>query len=247
VPLVHLSDASERRITALLARVLARPEPEARIALLKRAIGLPLRDADRLLFTALLEAMGNAPNEAAPAAQAAFARMIPADVEAMLARLEALVPNRRALVAVLPVLRLTPYSPPHQRAVAEGLLRALARDPRLVPSRIEHAATVASDDELARLFIELARSDLLHADAMAAASSAIASTTDPERVERLLAADDDPRLRRLAVVALATAARPGRGWSTERRERLAAYQRDASPFVAGAAELIFPPDERARK
>jgi hypothetical protein len=246
VPLVHLSDASERRLGGMFGRLLRRPETEARSALLERAAWLPLRDVDRTFFAALLAHMGSSPAEASLAASAVVARMLADEVDVVGARVEELVPRRRTLLAILPALRPTPYAPAYRRALALQMLRALAKDARVVPLRVELAGHLCDSRELAELFTELARRDELHADAMVAAAEALKRCVHPELVELALAGEKDARLRRLAVAALVLAARPGRGWSDERRQRLEGYRADASPFVAGAAELVFPPDPLRR-
>lgn len=57
-----------------------------------------------------------------------------------------------------------------------------------------------------------------------------------------LAASKDPNLRRLAVSALGSAARPKEGWTSERRGRLERFRRDAALVVAAAAHHLFPPE-----
>src|SRR6185503_13330965 len=96
--------------------------------------------------------------------------------------------------------------------------------------------------QLVALFESLAQRNLLHADAMAAAQDAIRHCTHPVQVETALAQQANPRLRRLGVEALRQSAAPQHGWSEERRQKLAAYQADPDPLVAGAAAYIFPPD-----
>lgn len=76
---------------------------------------------------------------------------------------------------------------------------------------------------------------------MCAAEAAIERSVHPELIEARLAASKDPSLRRLAVSALGSAARPKEGWTLARRGRLQAYQNDAALVVAAAAQHLFPP------
>jgi hypothetical protein len=244
IPLVRLSDFSEQRLTALLGKLLARPEPEARVSILQRATGLPLRDLDRSLFRMILAHLDRGPEEAGQAIHAAMFRMHSDEVPTVLERIDANLSRRPVLVAILPALRLSPHAPAQHREIARGALALLEGDPHLVTLAVELSGHLLGYVELGKMLVRLARADLLHADAMVAATSAIRLCVHKELLENVLAAESDPRLRRLAVAALAEAAGPGKGWSRERRERLECYRGDPSPFVAGAAQLIFPPEVR---
>jgi hypothetical protein len=245
IPLGRLSAAAEERVVGLLAHILSRPEPEARLDLLKRAAYIPLRDERRALFKRLVEHMGaDAPDEAAAALSAALHRMAASETSAISARIRALLSRRRHLVAFVPVVtsKLGAYSPERHVRVAEELATALRADPLAVPHYLEVAGRVFDWKRLAEALIDLAARDLLHSDAMVAAASAIKGCVHPEPLEERLAAERDPRLRRLAVKALKQAASPKHGWTKARRARLETYQKDPSPLVAGAASFLFPPD-----
>lgn len=97
---------------------------------------------------------------------------------------------------------------------------------------------------LTALFVELSGQLLLHFDTMTAAIGAIKHSVHPNQLEAALGEHADARLRRLGLAALAEASRPRRGWSKERQERLAQYQADPDPLVAGAAAFVFPPARR---
>ena len=245
IPLGRLSTEAEARVVELLARILSRAEPEARLDLLKRAAYLPLRDERRSLFTRLVNHMGaKSPDEAQAALAAVLNRMTPGEASAVTARLRELAPNRKLLVAFVPAVlaRTGPYAAGHLVKVAEGLLAALKGDPLAVPQFIELTSRLSGWRDLGDAFINLSGRDLLHYDAMVAALSAIQHCVHPEPLEEKLSKERDPRLRRLALAALQKAASPNNGWTMERRARLLAYQRDPSPAVAGPASFVFPPD-----
>ncbi|WP_437667490.1 hypothetical protein [Sorangium sp. So ce1182] len=245
IPLGRLSTEAEQRVVGLLAAILGRPEPEARLDLLRRAAHLPLRDEQRALFQRLLGHMeAAAPEEAAEALAAALARMQPGEVAAVVRRLTELSPRRRHLVAFLPVLhaRLGAYAARHHVAVGEGLLAALKADALAVPQYLGLAERLLQWRELGQALAELGERDLLHHDAMVAAMSAVRACVHPSLLEEQLRGSKDPRLRRLALEALAQAASPKNGWTAERRALLVdRYRKDPSPAVAGPASFVTPP------
>jgi hypothetical protein len=63
------------------------------------------------------------------------------------------------------------------------------------------------------------------------------------RLEQILFASPDERLRRLGLAALTSLAYGPHAWNADQRARLRAYQADPAPLVAGAAQWIFPPPE----
>ncbi|WP_437280831.1 hypothetical protein WME90_09835 [Sorangium sp. So ce375] len=244
IPLDRLPAEAERRVVGLLAEILGRAEPEARLDLLRRTAHLPLRDEARSLFKRLIEHMAApAPEEAAEALSAVLARMQPAEVAIVVQRLAELSPRRRHLVVFLPALsaRLGPYAAKHYVAVAEGLLAALKADALAVPQYLGLAARLLPGKALAQALVELGRRDLLHHDAMVAAMSAVHTCVHPSQLEQELRGSPDPRLRRVALEALVQMASPKNGWTAERRELLERYRKDPSPAVAGPASFVTPP------
>jgi hypothetical protein len=245
VPVGRLSPAAESRVEDLLVRVLARPEPEARLALLSRMSYVPLTDARRVLLGECVRRMGSTdPREATVAASVVLTRMGPGDVPAVTARFVELLPARRTLLALLSALepRLGPYGPAHVKDVARAVLGPLAADAHAVPQALGLAARVFDWRRLGDALIHLASRDLLHVDAMNAAHAAVRTCAHPELLEAHLAPQKDARLRWIALRALENASGVGEGWTAERRARLARYRADASPLVAGAAEFVFPPE-----
>jgi hypothetical protein len=96
-----------------------------------------------------------------------------------------------------------------------------------------------------------AATDVLHADIVTAAVSAIqasahrADPADLAAVETRLRGEADPRLRRIALATLVALTQSPRGWDAERLARLQAYRADPAPLVAAAAQFTLPPDEAA--
>jgi hypothetical protein len=244
VPLVRLSDEEETRVTRLLVRVLQRPERDARLDLLKKARYLPLRDAERVLFSACLAHLAaENPAEATEALQVVLQRLVPAETERVATAIAELAPRRRTIAVLLDAVPawLGPYAAPQVLEVARKLLAAIAGDEALVPRRIALAAPLLDWKELVALLDGISSRDLLHFDAMTEAVQAVKKSVHPHHLERELGSRSDPRLRRLGLTALLSAAKPKRGWSEERRERLRVYQDDPDPLVRGAAAFVFPP------
>ncbi len=242
IPLDRLSTGAQQRVIDLLVRILARPEPEARLDLLRRVAYLPVTDAKRTLFHALVKHLGVArPDEALAAARALLVRMGAEEVSVVIGRLRELTPRRDLMVELLPAFVPNAYSPSHLRQLAESIVTMLARDPLATVHYVRFAGRVFDYKRLAAVFEDLGARDFLHSDAMMAAYDAIHHCVHPALLEPRLAKHDNPRLRRLGVEALKHAASPSNGWSRERREKLEAYRRDNAPLVAAAAVYIFPP------
>ncbi|MFO0754914.1 MAG: hypothetical protein U0359_00365 [Byssovorax sp.] len=244
VPLGRLSTTAEEKVVALLATILGRAEPEARLDLLKRATYLPLRDEARLLFGRLLSHLGaEVPDEAAAALSAVLFRMRSTEAAMVSKRLVELAPRRKHLLAFIPVLagRLGPYGQPIHLHIARDLLAALGADPLAVVPYLTLGAKAWDHKQLAEAIERLAGKDLLHHDAMGAAIAAIGACVHPALLEERLRRSNHPAVRRLGLAALVEAARPKHGFTRERRALLVAYQKDPSPAVAGPASFVFPP------
>jgi hypothetical protein len=244
IPADRLSARSEPRLTALLAQILTRPEPEVRLELLRRAPTLPLKDRERVLLAACLRQLDSRFTDEVSAAIAAVLRRAEADdVVTFEQTLTALRDNRRALQLVTGALRSVP-SPRSQITadLVQAALRVLARDPRTSSLLIGLAAS-AGVQSLATELLRLAERGQLHADTLAIAQAGVRalSLEDAETLESQLRNHANEALRQLAVIALSTAAGPSQGWTPERRARLAQYQQDPTPAVSGTAQFIFPP------
>ncbi|MEZ4222250.1 MAG: hypothetical protein R3B13_15040 [Polyangiaceae bacterium] len=244
VPVLRLNSTSEARITALMVRVLERPEPEARRYLLQRAAHLPLADGDRVLFGACLRHLG-APHqdEVEAAFGAVLQRMDPGEVPQVVARIEELLPQRRTLATLHRLLakRVGPYAPKHVLAVGDGLLQCIEPDPLLAAHTLALVGALRETRGLVDMLRSFSQRDLLHHDVMEAALEAIRGVRVADFVDQKLRDESDPRLRRLGLGALEHAARPKHGWTRARKERLESYRADPDPQVAAHAAFVFPP------
>ncbi|MFP2934352.1 hypothetical protein ACLESO_56405, partial [Pyxidicoccus sp. 3LG] len=102
IPADRLTEGSDRKLSALLGRVLARPEPEARIDLLQRAAWLSVRDTERTFLTACGARLASPyDDEVGAAMQAILHRSDERDLERLEGMLEAVAPDRRALSVAL--------------------------------------------------------------------------------------------------------------------------------------------------
>jgi cellulose synthase operon protein C len=244
IPLGRLSDTAEARVTRLLTSVLARPEPEARLELLRRSAGLPLRDTTRALFARLLAQLGTSDEvEATFALYAVLTRMNETEVDAVVAALAAQLPSRRRLRTFADALapRLGPYTRTPLLSVALGFLRHLRADPHVVPLYVALGARLWDGEELARVIADLSQRGLLYFEVLDALHAAVRTSVHAPLLDLRLGQHADPRVRRLGLTALVAASAPKDGWTTERRARLDVYRADRSPEVAGPASFVWPP------
>lgn len=243
IPAARLSATSEPRLAALLAQILARPEPEVRLELLRRVPDLQLRDRGRVLLAACLRRLDSPFTDEVKAAVAAvLLRAEAGDVAAFEQALDALRPKRLPLLLVVQALRRAPASGQVIGELRQAALRVLAHE-AATATLLVNLATSAGVPALTAALRELAARGLLHAEALAAAKAGTSelSASDAESLEQQLQHDPQDGLRLLAVTALACAAGPSQGWTPARRARLREYQRDPSPLVSGSAQFIFPP------
>ncbi len=254
IPPDRLSDGSERRLSRLLARVLDRPEPEARIDLLQRAATLAVRDPERSFLRACGARLASPYDDEVRAAMMALLhRADEGDMAALGPMVAAVREDVRALTVGLDALLAAPL---RSRAVwtqaGAAAERALEGDARLTALRVRCAAawrTPADWSAWAQALVEGGAAD---ADTLRAVAGGLASlpAASLRGVTERWSASPSPALRRASVWALERDAGPKRGWTPERLETLRALQADASPEVAGAARAVFPPremiDERYR-
>jgi hypothetical protein len=251
IPADRLTATSDRKLSALLARVLARPEPEARIDLLQRAAFLAVRDSERTFLSACGARLASPhDDEVAAAMRAVLHRADERDMERMEGMLEAVVEDRRALSVALGQLLSLPVN---SRAVyvqaALAAERVLSRDARLARLRVRCLAAALPPRELAGRLVDMGEAGHLHADALEACAQAVNGLPEGvlEEAGECLMASPSAEARRVAVWCLLRDAGPGRGWTPERLARLARLQDDSSPLVSGAAQAIFPPREMVAK
>jgi hypothetical protein len=251
IPADRLTETSDRRLSALLGRVLARQEPEARIDLLQRAAFLAVKDAERTFLSACGTRLGSPyDDEVAAAMRALLYRSDERDLERLEGMLEAVAPDRRALsVALGELLGLPVKSRASYMQAASAAERVLSKDVRLAPLRVRCAAAALEPLELAERLARMGESGHLLSDALEACRDGVNALPVEalEGVEARLTASPSAEARRVAVWCLVCDAAPGRGWTPERLARLERLQADPSPLVSGAAQAVFPPREMVRR
>ncbi len=251
IPADRLTATSDRRLSALLGLVLDRPEPEARIDLLRRAPWLAIRDPARSFLRACAGRLRSPYDDEVTAATCALMQRGTRDDLRSLPELlsNALADPRCLHVSLNALLGFDIPSRDVWVGAAEAAASVLTGDRRWVPLQIRCVAAARPGAGLVAFLERLARGGALTGDALAAAQAALARLNEDalEEVIERLSASEDATIRWLAVAALARDAGPGRGWSPERLERLARLQRDAAPEVAGSALAIFPPREMAEE
>ncbi|NBD12393.1 hypothetical protein [Corallococcus silvisoli] len=251
IPANRLTEALDARLSALLAKVLARPEPDARIDLLTRAAWLSVKDRERVFLAACGARLASPFDDEVRAAMGALvSRADERDLPLMERMFGAVVADRRALsVALDATLQRREWMRPVPLAMLQHLVTDhLAQDPCLATLRVRCAAVALAPPAFASHLDAMGQDGALHVDALAAALTAV-STLPVETLEAVgtrLARSPSPEARRVALACLVRDAQGGRGWTEERLARLAMFQRDASPLVAGAAQFVFPPREMAQ-
>jgi hypothetical protein len=251
IPADRLTKTTDRRLSALLARVLGRPEPEARIDLLQRAAMLSVSDPEGAFLTACASRLISVYDDEVRAAMMAIMhRSTEADLTRLPTLLAVAMDDPRCLhVAVSALLSVYVKSRASWIGAARAAARVLARDLRWAALRVRCAAAAMEAGELADYLAELGEAGALSSDALEACRAAVDAlpVTDLLAFVDRLRASESPEARRVAVWALVRDAGPNRGWAPERLERLAALQSDPSPLVAGAAQAVFPPREMVKK
>lgn len=247
IPANRLTADTDRRLAALLARVLDRPEPEARIALLIRAGSLALVDRDRTFLAACRGRLASRhDDEVTAAVRALLLRATETDAPELAATLDALRADPRALhVAVTTLAAHDLRTRASWKLFARAAIDVACRDPRWSCLAVTAAGRLADGAFLATLLDALAAASALDHDALTAAFTALA-LLPPEQLSATrgaLAASPHPLVRRAAVHALALDAGPSRGWTPARLAALSSLRADASPTVAGAAARLWPPRE----
>lgn len=244
IPADRLTAALDERLAGLLAQVLARPEPEARIGLLGRARSLALVDRGRQILRAIYARLASPYDDEVRAAMTAvLARAAEADLPALGEALAALRADPRAFhVAAHTLCAAGVRTRASWRRAAALLVDVALGDPRWSAVAIQAAAARANGRDLVAT---IERATLDH-DATAAAITAIAQLDDRELAAAVAAliASPSASVRRIAVGALAHDARASRGWTDTRRAQLARLRGDPSPDVAGAAARLWPPREQ---
>jgi len=254
IPASNLSATARGRLIELLLALAGHSDPTVRVAVLQRFATSPVPDPrGRLLERALALLLSPLPDERSAAGHAVLAIATGADSDRIQVAMKSLLPERRALVEWVSALaRATEWNRERLAPVAQAVLAILQTDSLTLSQQIGLA--VAADGVAGlRGRIEVLRSplDLLDGDILQALAGAIGGChqrpdrAELERLEVDLASSQDERLRRLAVTALHAVAQDERGWTVDRRARLARYRTDTSRLVASAAQFLFPPEQDA--
>jgi hypothetical protein len=251
IPADRLTADSDRRLSGLLGQVLARPEPEARIDLLRRAATLAVSDPERTFLRACSERLiSQYDDEVKAAALAILHRSTEKDLLLLPELISRALADARCLHVAIDGLLSVPI---RQRASWVQAIRAaeqvLTPDPRWIVPRLRCAAAAMDDLEFTDHLARLAEQHLLTPGALAVCQSAVHSLRPDnlEAVSERLLRSSSPAARRVALTAVVRDAGPERGWAPERLARLARLQADPDPALAGAALAVFPPREMAEK
>jgi hypothetical protein len=247
IPADRLTRTSDRRLSTLLGRLLDRPEPEARIDLLRRAAFLSVSDPERVFLAACASRLISIYDDEVQAATLAILhRSTEADAARLPGLLAVAMGDPRCLhVAVASLLSVPIKTRASWIGAARAAEQVLGRDPRWTTLRVRCAGAAMEGPELAAYVAALGEAGALTNDAMDACRVAV----DALPVDQLLymvdrlRASESAQARRAAVWALVRDAGPERGWAPERLARLAALQGDVSPLVSGAAAAVFPSRE----
>lgn len=248
IPANRLTVTLDARLAALLGRVLARPEPEARIDLLQRCRWIQLVDRDRTLLAACRARLASLHDDEVTAAMnALMARSVESDLPALGAALDALRSDPRSFHVAGTALCLHDVSTRASWfAAAKQLEAAAAHDPRWAPLGVRAAiARRQANGVVTAVERAAATPGVLEFDAANAVVGSLGVFTDAavDELATSLGMSAHAAARRLAVAILAHASRPGQGWTPDRLALLAMLRADAAPEVSGAAHRLWPPRE----
>jgi hypothetical protein len=251
IPADRLSEVPRQRLLVVLLRLLDHPDPLLRLQVLQRLVSLPVADPRHRLLPGLTRKLSSPlPDERQAAAVAVFANCKPQDAERLAKVFKTLLPQRRALLALVHAFRATVGSDRRRLTpVADAVLAVLKRDPLTVELRIGLASETLSWRELAEELEQMGSAGELHADSLASVMTRLGNwvsrtdNADLAHLEAELASKSDERLRRLALAALVVQASLAGGWSESRLDRLRRYREDTSPLVAAAAQFTLPAEE----
>ncbi|HLW00278.1 MAG TPA: hypothetical protein VKT82_16545 [Ktedonobacterales bacterium] len=251
IPADRLSPGAQRRLAALIALLLAHPDPKVRLDTLQRVAQLPLTDVEQALVSPLFSALESPlPDECMAAADAIFTTYVGRDAALIANAIERIINHRRAIVTVSHVLQKAIWQSRSQMLpTARAVLAALRADPLTAAIQANLAIIALPWEDVLDILSNLAASNTLHSEALMAAVQAIQSAARrPDaaglaRLEETLRQNDDERLRRLGLAALVALAEPPRGWDQGRLALLQAYRADSAALVAAAAQFTLPLEE----
>jgi hypothetical protein len=247
IPADKLTEKSDARLSGLLARVLDRPEIDARLDLLQRAAGMAVKDRGRVFLMAASRRLSSVHDDEVRAATMAIVeRSDEGDMERLEQMLTDLVTYRRGLrVAVDTLLAVPVKSRAVYRQAAAAAMRVASRDPALAELEVRAAFATLSTAALCQQLATMSDAGRLSFSALAAAQGALGlvPAEDLDGLITALRACASPGAREIALWALSRDAGPDRGWTPERRASLAQMQRDPAACVRGPAQFVFPPVE----
>jgi hypothetical protein len=157
---------------------------------------------------------------------------------------------QRQIVSDLTGTLTSALSKHHERMlpICRAVLAILAADPLLVTLRATLAFNALPPDEFLTFLRDVARDDLLHADALHDINSSIDrkskrfTAAEWDELRAPLAASADAQLRRIAFSVLLAAVGQGKDeWTPERIVALHAFRADPAPLVAAAAQFHLVP------
>ncbi len=257
IPAERASATTQRRLLELLALLLHHPDERVRLLTLQRCVALPVADTGRVLAPGILVALQSpTPVLIENAASALMSTYSGTDLPTVEQAFTALLGRRRALLLATQRLLSGLEYRPNLRPAAEQVLAVLARDPLTAPLQVQLGALALPWPAFGNLLRQLAAAGLLHADTHAALAEyctdgsfyrAAGVLRRPDwqglnELERALAAEPDPVLRRVGVLLLHTLAQQ-HGWAEARLDALRQYRADVAPLVAGAAQFIILADD----
>jgi hypothetical protein len=151
IPADRLTATSDRRLSALLGQVLRRPEPEARIDLLRRAAQLAVSDPERTFLRACSDRLlSQYDDEVQAAAQSILHRSTEKDLQLLPELLGRALADARCLhVAIASLLSVAIRSRASWIQAARAAEQVLTADPRWLVLRIRCAAAAMAGRELA--------------------------------------------------------------------------------------------------
>jgi hypothetical protein len=245
IPANYLTAESDRRLSALLAKVLDRPDVEARLELLSRAASIAVTDPERLFLRAMTRRMASPyADEVTAAARAVMARGREQDQALVGEAFVALSVDRRAFREAIDALLFHPWWFGTERQMGVALLDALSGDPRHSTTCARIAGRSLDALGFARWIERQATARALHMDALYACREGV--TTHEDELETLLPHLAQSRVaeaRRVAVWALEVDVASNGGWTDARLATLRALRDDADPMVSAAALCVLPPRE----
>jgi len=246
VPADRLTSTSDRRLSALLARVLERPEPEVRVKLMGRASSLAVRDPERTFWRACVQRLRSRyDDETRAAMMAVMWRSYAADVPVLQ---DALVELRRDLRSLTVAVSYMLGQPIATRALWCQLASAAeiaCEDPRMTHWRVRCAMAWRGASEFSAWVVEQCETQRMDFDGALAVSHVLSAVADAElwRLTTRLQYSTSAVARRLAVKVLEVDVAREHGWTPERVDMLRRLRADADPSVAGAAYQVWPPRE----